>query len=75
MKYRNESNAEFIARLMDYSEYGPITQILIIDAIGKQAQIIIDNAAEVRESMKNSIIHPDAYIGAAKEILAELETR
>jgi hypothetical protein len=70
-----EDNSAFVTRLMDFARCGPIMQAFIIDAIGNRSKVIIKHQERVREEMKNGVIHPEAWIAAAKEIQDELAKR
>lgn len=64
----NKTNTEVINHIMEYSKHGALMQAFIMDALTKYSQHIISQEAEVREQLANSIVHPDAWIGCAKEL-------
>ena len=45
----------------------PVNQVFVIEAISRYATSIVENEVALRKSMENSIIHPDAWINAAKD--------
>ncbi len=72
-----KTNVEFVRDLMEFSRYGALAQLFIIDAISKQAKAIAQMPLEeVRQAFgENSFIHPDGWHGVAKEIHQKLEAR
>lgn len=68
-------NVEFVTWLMNYSNYGGLVQAFIINAIQHHSKEVIANENELRESMKNHIINPEAWIGIAKELAKKIEER
>lgn len=74
---KHMTNKQLVGKMMDFSQYGALAQIFIMDAIGKQAKRIAETPIEeVRKAFgENSMIHPDAWHGVAKEIMEKLNAR
>lgn len=81
-----ETNLELIIDLMDYSPYGAMSQIFIMDALHKQIDAVIENEAELldqdrkdqEEAGNISFININAWIGTAKDLkkrIAEFHSR
>jgi hypothetical protein len=69
---RPKTNVEFVKHLMEYSNYGPLAQLFILDAIAKWADII--DQTDPRK-VDSAMISGDAWVGVAREIKAKLEQR
>ena len=65
---KQETNIQFITRLMDSAESGPLMQAFIIEAISYYA---IDQATAPRWS-ENAFVSQDAWKACASECLVEL---
>ena len=65
---KNKTNVQRIKHIMEYSEHGALMQLFIIDALFKYSEHIMKNEKELKKSMRNSFIHPDAWVGCAKEL-------
>jgi hypothetical protein len=62
---RQKTNSE---KVTEYLELGsPVRQALMMDAMQKQTQQILDHKDELRQSMRYSFINPDAWIQAAED--------
>ncbi len=74
---KNETNVQFVKKTMEFSNYGALAQLFVIDAIQKQADRIAKTPIEeLRKAFgENAFINPDAWHGVAKEIQAKLEAR
>ncbi len=67
-----KTNVEFIADMMNFSDYGGLVQIFIIEAINQYAHLI------VTEQLKNpapGLISDEAWLGVAREVKGRLENR
>lgn len=61
---RPKNNIEIVN---DYMQFGSaMNQVFLIDALNKHAERIVKNQEQVREQMKDSFIHPEAWIECAK---------
>lgn len=75
MKTKPMDNVEFVTWLMNYSSYGALVQAFIIESISRYANEVAENEKELRESMKNHIINPDAWVGIGKELSKKILDR
>ena len=75
MKTKPMDNVEFVTWLMNYSSYGALVQAFIIESIFRYANEVAENEKELRESMKNHIINPEAWIGIAQELQKKIKER
>lgn len=75
MKNASMDNVEFVTWLMKYSSYGGLVQAFILNAIDHHSKEVIEQQAHLRESMKNHIINPEAWIGIAKELQKKIAER
>lgn len=66
-----ETNSEFIHHFMEHGS--AMNQIFVIDALNKQAKIIVDNEEEVLGQMKGGFVHGPAWVQAAKDFLKQSE--
>ena len=64
-------NVSAVVELMEFSKFGPLAQVFVIDALLKQAQKVaaMDPATAKCE---NPMLSFDAWHGVAKEIAAKL---
>lgn len=70
---KRKTNVQIVADLMNYSEYGAMSQLFIIDAITKQAEAVAKMDPEELEKSKSfQLINPRAWVGVAKEIQERL---
>jgi len=60
-----------LTHLMNYSEHGAIAQAFIMNAVLSAAQATVAASAEALP--QNGFINPEAWVGAAKEIVDKLE--
>lgn len=70
-----ETNVEFVTRLMEYSENGAMAQLVVIQALDYYTKKVIEQEAEVLESMKDSMIDGPAWVRTCKEIQRKLDAR
>jgi hypothetical protein len=70
---RKLNNEEFIAHLMMYSSYGPMAQIVIIEAIRFYTEKVV-NAGAPSEDLK-AYINPIAWYKTSEEIQNKFITR
>ena len=70
-----QTNIEFLTDLMDFAKTGPMVQLFVLDAVGKHARRIVENEAEVLESMKDSFVRGESWVAAAKEIKEAFDAR
>jgi hypothetical protein len=71
-KNQPETNVEFVTRLMEFSNYGALAQIFVIEALRRWSDLV----AEAEPAKVDSpMISGHAWVGVAKEIKAKLEER
>lgn len=65
MARKNDSNIDFVKQLMEYSRYGALAQLFVLDAIEKQCdRILAAGIDKVREQFgENSMVSPEAWFG------------
>lgn len=70
---RRETNIEFLTRIMEFSPNGAMTQMFVMDAVIKQAQLVAD--ADLSSWPENHIISGPAWQSTARNILTELKNK
>ena len=65
------NNIEMVHELMEFSKSGPISQIMVMEAIRFYTQMIIDNGEP--EDNPETIINPRAWYNAAIVMQEELK--
>lgn len=71
-KNQPETNVEFVTRIMEFSNYGALAQIFVIEALRRWSDII---AEADPAAVDTPMIAGHAWVGVAKEIKAKLEKR
>jgi hypothetical protein len=72
MPKKPETNVEFVARIMEFSNYGPLAQLFVIDALDKWSKKVAEaDPADIESPM----ISGHAWVGVAREIQAKIEKR
>lgn len=66
-----ETNEEFLARLMQWSDNGPLMQGFIMEALRIYSEQVITMPDDQRASMDRGFIAYSAWESYAKEVLAE----
>lgn len=69
------TNVEFVTDMMQFSRFGPLAQMFVLDALTKQATTVANLTKEQLAPMKDSIVAPEAWQGVAIEIRDKLNTR
>lgn len=72
-KAPRKSNVEIITDLMEFSNFGALAQVFVMDALSKQAHHVVNATPEELAEMGGGIIPPDVWQGVAKEISEKLE--
>ena len=71
------TNEELIIDLINFSPYGALSQVFIIDAIRKLCNHVIENEQKLliedQQNNKTSFISIPAWIGTAKDIKARMD--
>lgn len=57
-----------VEKVTDFMEFGnPMKQVFVIEAISRYAKEVQNNRVTLKTQMKDSLIHPDAWIACADE--------
>lgn len=67
-KRKEKSGMEVLGKRLQVSGYGPIKNMFVISALEKFAKEVL-----VADLPKNFMIHPDAWRGVAREVIADLQ--
>ena len=73
MVENRKTNVEAVVDLMEFSRYGAVAQLFVVDALGKQAKRVADAAPEAFAGMNNGFINQAAWQGVAREIVQKLD--
>lgn len=63
-----KTNVQRIKHIMEFSKHGPLMQVFIIQALADYSADVVKNEAQLKEAMKDSFVHPDAWVGCGKEL-------
>lgn len=67
--FEPDTNVEVLQTLVDRLDWtSPMVQSFVRERLILSCDKILDNEEQVREQMKNSFVHPDAWIRAAREV-------
>lgn len=66
-----KTNEQIVREIMNYSSYGALSQLFVMDALIKHADKV--SAADPASIGSNGLISPEAWIGVAKEIKRKLD--
>ena len=69
---KQETNIQFVKNLMEQSNYGPLAQLFVIDAIAKFADKV---ATADPKDAESALVSGEAWIGVAKEIKSKIDGR
>jgi hypothetical protein len=67
-----DTNVEFVTRMMEFSNYGALAQLFILESIRNWADLVA-KADPVK--VDSPMISGQAWVGVASEIKAKLEAR
>lgn len=67
---RRRTNTEFIADVMDYSRFGPMAQLFVLEAVRRYAEQCAKAPASALES---GLINGELWKAVAKDILRQCE--
>lgn len=70
----NPTNIEKITGIMEYSKFGALAQMFVMDAVSKFANLVANTPIEELESMRNGLISPEGWRGVAAEIAEKLRS-
>jgi hypothetical protein len=65
------TNVELVTNIMEFSKYGALSQLFVMDALQKLANAVAKSKPE--DYGANPFVHPQAWIGVAKEIAEKLK--
>lgn len=69
---RPKTNVQFVTDLMEFSRFGALAQVFVIDALDKWSKKISEcDPAQ----FDNAMINGEAWVGVAKEIQQKIEDR
>lgn len=70
-----QTNVEAIAEMMEFSRYGALAQMFIMDALGKQARAVADASPDLFKGDKweNGFVSGEAWQAVAREIAGKLD--
>lgn len=69
------TNVELVTEMMEYSRFGALAQLFIMEAITRYADSVSKAHPEALKSMENGLISPQAWQGVAIEIAHKLSSR
>ncbi len=74
---KHETNVEFITRVMEYSDCGPVMQALVVHLLCQSAKTLANTPlAEIQKAFgPNYLISPDAWHEAARELHSQLSAK
>lgn len=70
-RVHRRTNVEFITEMMEFSHFGALAQLFVIDAITKHAQAVA--ASENPELFSTGLFDGQAWIDCAKDIHRQIE--
>jgi len=68
------TNVEFVTDLMEYSKYGAMVQLFVIEALHHYSNTVANASPEQFEEW-NGLISPQAWQGVAREIAEKIDQR
>ena len=69
---KNQTNVQFVKEMMEFSDYGSLAQLFVLDALDKWSKLI---ASKQPEEVETGFISGEAWVGVAKEIQAKIAAR
>lgn len=66
-----KTNVDVVTELMEFSQFGALAQAFVMDALTKMSKRVADS--KVEDYPENGFVHPEAWIGVAKEIHDKLK--
>lgn len=70
---RRPTNVDVITELMEFSRFGPMAQLFVMDALSKQARAVADAPPEAFEGEGWEMVNGKAWQGVAREIADKLD--
>lgn len=70
---RRSSNQEFLADLMNFSRFGPLAEVFIMEAVRLQAKEVA--AQDPAKADQNTMLSPHLWVNVARDISARFEER
>lgn len=79
IKKGSTTNVDLVTTMMNHSHAGVLTQAFVIQAIRRMADQVASDPDKIREQMEangsTGFVNPDAWIQAALDCKAAIETR
>lgn len=79
-KTKRKNNIQLVKGIMEYSQYGALAQIMVMQGIQHFIDLVIETEdeliaqeKEMNAKGKHGLIHMPSWIGVAKEIKAKIE--
>lgn len=73
MGNKRKTNIEAVVDLMEFSRYGPLAQLFVVDALSKHARHVADAPVEAFAGMRDGMINQEAWQGVAREIAQKMD--
>lgn len=72
-KHKRMTNTQKVREIMEFSKYGALAQMFIIDAISTAANKVAETTPDQYKKEDWGFVSVEAWIGVAKEIKGKLE--
>lgn len=66
-----KTNAQVVSNIMNYSQYGAMSQAFVMNALLTSAEAVVAGGAEAMP--KGSFISPEVWVGVATEIRDKIQ--
>lgn len=73
MGNKRKTNIEAVVDLMEFSRYGALAQLFVVDALSKHARHVADAPVEAFAGMRGGMINQEAWQGVAREIAQKMD--
>ncbi len=73
--FTKETNVQFLTRMMECADCGPMMQLFITQAMITYTEHCLTNEEALKKSMENGWINPESWMVAARELKKELDLR
>ena len=72
---KRKTNVQTITDIMEFSSFGALAQVFVMDALAKAAERVASAPPEAFENWDNQLIAPEMWRGVAEEIRLKLMER